>query len=89
MNILIVTLGSRGDVQPYVALGKGLKEAGHQVTVCTSAVFQSFITNHGLDYGYMNNELIQLIDSDAGREALENTNNLWGTIRTTIKLFQR
>ena len=87
MNILIVTLGSRGDVQPYVALGKGLKEAGHQVTICTSAVFQSFITNHGLDYGYMNNELIQLIDSDAGREAIENTNNLWGAIRTTIKLF--
>ncbi|NEP14745.1 MAG: glycosyltransferase family 1 protein [Symploca sp. SIO2C1] len=89
MNVLIVTLGSRGDVQPYVALGKGLKEAGHQVTICTSGVFQQFITNHGLDYSYMNNELIQLIDSDAGREAIENTNNLWGTIRTTMKLFKR
>ncbi|NES24757.1 MAG: glycosyltransferase family 1 protein [Symploca sp. SIO3E6] len=89
MNVLIVTLGSRGDVQPYVALGNGLKEAGHQVTVCTSAVFQSFITNHGLDYGYMNDELIQLMGSDAGREAMENTNNLWGTMKTTIKLFKR
>jgi UDP:flavonoid glycosyltransferase YjiC (YdhE family) len=28
MQILIMTIGSRGDVQPYVALGKGLKQAG-------------------------------------------------------------
>jgi hypothetical protein len=26
MNVLIITVGSRGDVQPYVALGKGLKQ---------------------------------------------------------------
>ena len=89
MNILIVTLGSRGDVQPYVALGKGLKSAGHHVTLCTSKMFQPFITEHGLQYGYMNNELIQLIDSDAGREAIDNTDTLWGTIKTTIKLFKR
>ena len=89
MKLLIVTLGSRGDVQPYVALGRGLKAAGHQVTICTSAIFQSFVTQHGLNYGYMNNELIQLIDSDAGRDAIENTDNLWGAVRTTIKLFKR
>ena len=89
MNLLIVTLGSRGDVQPYVALGKGLKSAGHVVTICTSASFEPFVVEHGLHYGYMNNELIQLIDSDAGRDAIENTNNLWGTLRTTIKLFQQ
>ncbi|MEM9908412.1 MAG: glycosyltransferase [Cyanobacteria bacterium P01_D01_bin.44] len=89
MKVLMVTLGSRGDVQPYVALGKGLKAAGHQVTICTSALYQAFVTDYGLDYGYMNNEFIQLMDSDAGREAMENTDSLWGTVRTTVKLFKR
>ncbi|MFG6096315.1 glycosyltransferase [Leptothoe sp. ISB3NOV94-8A] len=89
MKVLIVTLGSRGDVQPYVALGQGLKAAGHDVTVCTSALFQAFITEQGLNYGHMNNQLMQLMDSDAGRDAMENTNNLWGTIRTNIKLFSQ
>lgn len=89
MNILIVTLGSRGDVQPYVALGKGLKAAGHRVTLCTSDKFQAFVTDCGLDYGYMNSEMIQLLDTDAGREAIENTDTLWGTVGTTLKLFQR
>ena len=89
MKVLIVTLGSRGDVQPYVALGKGLKNAGHEVTVCTSALFQSFITDQGLNYGPMNNELMRLMDSDMGRDAMENANNLWGTIRTNLKLFSK
>ncbi|EKV00564.1 glycosyl transferase, UDP-glucuronosyltransferase [Leptolyngbya sp. PCC 7375] len=89
MKVLIVTLGSRGDVQPYVALGQGLKTAGHEVTICTSTLFQAFITDQGLHYGHMNNQLMQLMDSDAGRDAMENTNNLWGTIRTNIKLFSQ
>ena len=37
MQILILTVGTRGDVQPYVALGKGLLQAGHDVTICTCA----------------------------------------------------
>lgn len=31
MQITIIAGGSRGDVQPYVALGQGLKGAGHLV----------------------------------------------------------
>ena len=30
MKILIFTLGSRGDVQPYLALAVGLQQAGHR-----------------------------------------------------------
>lgn len=33
MEIAIIAPGSRGDVQPYVALGKGLRDAGHGVRV--------------------------------------------------------
>ena len=62
MNIFIVTLGSRGDVQPYVALGKGLSERGHTVTVCTCERFESFITEQGLHYGYMSNDFLDLLD---------------------------
>lgn len=49
MQITIIAGGSRGDVQPYVALGKGLKDAGHAVRVVTSDDFQSLITEYGLE----------------------------------------
>jgi sterol 3beta-glucosyltransferase len=51
MNILILTLGTRGDVQPYVAFGKGLQAAGHAVTLCTSCSFAALVTAHGLPPG--------------------------------------
>ena len=46
MNILIITVGSRGDVRPFVALGTGLKAVGYTVTICTcSKGDQSFWGN--------------------------------------------
>ena len=50
MQVTLVAPGSRGDVQPYVALGKGLKDAGHTVRVLTAQDFQSLITAYGLDF---------------------------------------
>lgn len=89
MKILIITLGSRGDVQPYVALGKGLKDAGHQVTLCTSSSFEGFVTEHGLTYGYMNNDLVELARSDAGRTIMENANNVFKILTTSIKMIRQ
>ncbi len=50
MRITITTAGSRGDVQPYIALGLGLKDAGHEVRVATYAPFEGFVRGCGLDY---------------------------------------
>lgn len=87
MKILIITVGTRGDVQPYVALGKGLQAAGHAVTVCTCQKFESFVTEHGLSYGYINNGLLDFMHSEDGRIAMEQTSNLFEMIRTGIRLL--
>jgi sterol 3beta-glucosyltransferase len=50
MQITIIAGGSRGDVQPYVALGKGLKEAGHTVRILSSDDFRDLVTDYGLDF---------------------------------------
>ena len=48
MRIAINALGTRGDVQPYVALGLGLQRAGHEVRLVTHAIFQELADQHGL-----------------------------------------
>ena len=50
MKITILAPGSRGDVQPYAALGKGLKDAGHTVRVLTTSEFQDMITSNDLEF---------------------------------------
>ncbi len=89
MKILIVTYGTQGDVRPYVALGKGLQNAGHQVILGTSERFREFVLKHGLEYGYMNDDLLALIDSDQGRELIENTTNIFEVVKQNIKLAKQ
>lgn len=49
-NITLLTIGSRGDVQPYIALGKGLLKEGHHVTIATHVEFKEWVTKHGLHF---------------------------------------
>ncbi|WP_018221725.1 glycosyltransferase [Salinispora pacifica] len=89
MRILVITVGSRGDVQPYVALGKGLQSAGHDVTLATCARFRSFVTDQGLAYGELSDDILQLLDSASGRAAMEDTTGLLGAVRTNIRLARQ
>jgi UDP:flavonoid glycosyltransferase YjiC (YdhE family) len=50
MLFTLVTAGSRGDIQPYVALALGLRRAGHAVRVASHETFRAFVTAHGLDF---------------------------------------
>ena len=48
MNITILTYGSRGDVQPFLALALGLQKRGHKVKLAAPHRFDEFITSHGI-----------------------------------------
>jgi UDP:flavonoid glycosyltransferase YjiC (YdhE family) len=51
LNVVIQIVGSRGDVQPFVALGKILKETyGHRVRLATHPNFKDFVTENGLEF---------------------------------------
>ncbi|KAF2969959.1 hypothetical protein GQX73_g3649 [Xylaria multiplex] len=51
MNVVIQIVGSRGDVQPFIALGLVLKNTyGHRVRVATHATFQKFVEENGLEF---------------------------------------
>lgn len=52
MNITILITGSRGDVQPFIALGKELQAApyNHRVRIGTHGVFRDFVGENGLEF---------------------------------------
>ncbi len=49
MKVVILTVGSRGDVQPFLALAKGLKAAGHRVEMAVHPEFQEMVRRHGIE----------------------------------------
>jgi rhamnosyltransferase subunit B len=50
LNVLLVTLGSAGDVHPFIALGLALRARGHRTTILTNPFFQPLIEEQGLGF---------------------------------------
>ncbi|KAL5649504.1 hypothetical protein ACJX0J_040313, partial [Zea mays] len=50
MQIVILIVGTRGDVQPFVAIGKCLQDYGHRVRLATHANFKEFVLTAGLEF---------------------------------------
>lgn len=46
MKVTILTVGKRGDVQPFVALALELQKKGHNVTICTGINFKSLVEEY-------------------------------------------
>ncbi len=88
MKVFITTYGSRGDVQPYVALGKGLRRAGHQVTLATSDRFRDFVLANDLSYGYLNDRLLSILDTDQGKDLMENTTGILQILKRTLTMMR-
>lgn len=49
MKIALSTFGTRGDVQPFIALALGLQQAGHHPTLVTSHTFAEWIQSYGVN----------------------------------------
>lgn len=70
LRIAIHTLGTRGDVQPYVALARGLIQAGCEITLTTAARFEPFVRSHGVEFTPLPDDFLDLMDSPVGRAAM-------------------
>jgi sterol 3beta-glucosyltransferase len=70
MRVAIETLGTRGDVQPYVALAKGLIQQGHDVQLAAPSQFEGFAGEHGVPFAALPGEFLELLNSDEGKAAI-------------------
>jgi hypothetical protein len=63
MNIILPTIGTRGDVQPYIALALGLRQAGHTVTLATHPCMRGLVESYGVEFAPLGPDI------DIGHEA--------------------
>lgn len=80
MKILISTFGTRGDVQPYIALGAALRARAHDVTLSTGQGFDDMIAAYGLTPAPATIDYRTLIQTPEAQAALR-------TMRGKFKAF--
>lgn len=76
MKITLLAYGSRGDVQPYVALALALKERGHAPKVAAPANFAEFVKGHGLEYAGLEGDSRAMLDDETARRCIWEGGNL-------------
>jgi rhamnosyltransferase subunit B len=50
LHVLLPTMGSAGDVHPFIALGAALRARGHRATILTNPIFQDLIETQGIGF---------------------------------------
>ena len=82
MKIALLALGTRGDIQPYIALGKALSSRGHRVTLGGADNFADWVKGHGLAFRSLGVDMdsefefeifaqVQCIQSEDHREGVQ------------------
>lgn len=88
MRLTIATAGSRGDVQPYLALGRGLADAGFAVTVATHEEFRAAVEGEGLRFRAVAGDPRAMLRSEAGQRWLASGKNLLAFVRELRRLAE-
>ena len=71
MKITILTIGTRGDIIPFVALGEGLRKAGHEVTLATHDTFSHLAKEKQLDFATISGDVRQVFETEQVQDTLE------------------
>lgn len=50
LRFTCLTIGSRGDVQPYIALCKGLMNEGHKCKIASHGEYREWVEGHGIEF---------------------------------------
>ncbi len=87
MRITILAVGSRGDAQPYTALGAGLQAAGHDVRIATHEVFRDLVTGRGLEFGLIRLNPQEMLKQEAGQAWMDSGKNPVHFIRHMARAF--
>jgi sterol 3beta-glucosyltransferase len=76
MLITILAAGSRGDTQPYLALGVALKKQGCRVRIAAFENYESFISGYGLEFSPIHGDVSRVAASESVSHARQADNPL-------------
>lgn len=89
MKITFLAYGTRGDVQPPLALAKTLQGRGHQVRISASSNFTDWIEIHGIESAPTAVDIQALMASEGGLEWIEHGTKQIRQLRIMTNLLKQ
>lgn len=86
VNILLISIGTRGDMEPFLAIGQSMKEKGHAVTCLFPEQFRNLVEESGFAFESLGSAFMKMLESDLGKFALGGGGSQFKKIGAFIKL---
>ena len=86
--ITILAHGSRGDVQPFIALAYGLKQAGYPVRLVLNSEFEGLTAQYGLECHLLPASVQTMLETEAGQAMLK-TGSLVRSLLSFLRATRR
>ena len=88
MKILLISIGTRGDIEPFVAQGQRLKEKGHEVACLFPEQFREMVEELGFDFFGLDRRFLEMLDSSVGKSVMGGGGNVWAKAKNFGKLIK-
>ncbi|MEL6356833.1 MAG: glycosyltransferase [Bacteroidota bacterium] len=86
MKYLLQSIGTRGDMEPFLAIGRLLADRGHQVTCAMPEQFRELVADADLGFEPFDKRFLELIDGEVGRAIMGQKGSAWHRLRLLWKL---
>lgn len=83
---MLVSIGTRGDMEPFLAVGALLKQEGHDIACAMPEQFRALVLECGFRFHSLGSEFVALIESDTGKAALGGRTSFFGKLRAYVRL---
>jgi UDP:flavonoid glycosyltransferase YjiC (YdhE family) len=86
MRILLLAVGSQGDVRPFAAVGRGLARLGHDVVLATHEAFRETARQAGIGFSLIRANPMDIVQGETGQAWLTSMDNPLQFLRTTSRI---
>ncbi|GLU44580.1 glycosyltransferase [Allomuricauda sp. NBRC 101325] len=86
MKIIVTSIGTRGDMEPLLAIGEILKEKGHEVICLFPEQFRSLAEDSGFGFASLGTSFIEMLNGTAGTIAMGGGKMGWKKMKAYLQL---
>jgi len=89
MKIMLVSVGTRGDMEPFLAIGEILKKHGHEITCLFPYQFENLVANSGFKFHSLGSKFIELLQTAEGKKAMSGGKFGFKKLKAYAKLISK
>ncbi len=89
MKVICISIGTRGDIEPFAALTELLQKAGHEVICAYPAQFEKLAKETNATFFPLKKEFLEMLESTEGKAAIGGGGSIWGRIKAMYGLYKQ